>query len=43
MSEMQKPWQTPQIEHLDVQSTQGLNLPNSDDGLMANNAFPVPS
>lgn len=43
MSEMQKPWQTPQIEHLDVQSTQGANMPNSDFGTASNTAFPNPS
>lgn len=43
MSEMQKPWQTPQIEHLDVQSTQGGGLPNADNSLLNNSAFPVPS
>lgn len=43
VSEVKKPWQTPQAERLDVAATKGANFPFSDSGALANTAFPNPS
>lgn len=40
MDESKIPWQTPEILRLSVSDTRGASLPNSDDGMNANNAFP---
>lgn len=43
MNDIKTPWQTPSVEQLDVSSTLGGGLVNSDNGAQANNAFPNPS
>lgn len=43
MNKVERTWQTPQVEQLDVADTMGASSTNSDGAGLANNAFPNPS
>jgi hypothetical protein len=43
VNDLHAPWQAPRVERLDVSRTLGATQTNSDNGLLANNAFPNPS